>query len=312
MKSEDTTAPSSRSQNSAAAWDERLQTGDLCWYAEDRQSEEIFHASGVRDLEILLRGLDASTFPSCRALEIGCGIGRLLLPASRLFQSVVGVDISPRAIDQAKVRLASQSNIEFCVSHDSRIDLPTASVDLVCSFATFGHMPLTDVVASLREVSRVLRVDGRFQLQVYLGNAVASVVEDTYTIRSYAEGDFREALRLGGYTVAALEELILPYDLVDRERGRRPFIASLLNSGGPIGTAAEMEAVLCPGGELAVGEEFEGSELEYRVVATRINELVRSNDLSGARRLLDFLESTRKVLPADVQAALLALRANGF
>ena len=312
MKSEATTAHSTRSQKSATAWDERLRTGDLCWYAEDRQSEEVFCASGVRDLEILLRGLDASTFASSRALEIGCGIGRLLLPASRLFQSVVGVDISAHAINQAKARLSSQSNIEFCVSRDSHIDLPTGSVDVVYSFATFGHMPLTDVVATLREVSRVLRVDGRFQLQVYLGNSVTSVVEDSYTIRSYPEQEFREALRLGGYTVTALDELILPYDLVDRDKGRRPFIASLLNSGRTIGTAAEMERALCPVGEPTAGQEFEGSELEYRVVATRINELVRNNDLTGARRLLDFLESTRKALPADVQAALLALRANGF
>jgi SAM-dependent methyltransferase len=129
-------------------------------------SEEEFAASGERDLdEKVLDGLPVSD--SWRALEIGCGIGRLLKPLSRRVASVVGVDLSEEMVRRARVYCAGCPNLELRVTDGSILPFPDASFEFVFSHIVFQHLPRKAYVERyFREAARVLRSGGIFRTQV--------------------------------------------------------------------------------------------------------------------------------------------------
>jgi len=72
----------------------------------------VFYESGLADISMQLAFAEragASLLKSTRALDFGCGVGRLTLALADRFASVVGVDISPGhlrlARERASVRL---------------------------------------------------------------------------------------------------------------------------------------------------------------------------------------------------------------
>src|SRR5690349_5382992 len=77
-----------------------------------------FDASGRANYDQLLRPylpvlLDGRSPRVCRALEIGCGVGRMTRSAAEAFGEVHGVDVSPAMIEQARRRLADCANVKL-------------------------------------------------------------------------------------------------------------------------------------------------------------------------------------------------------
>jgi SAM-dependent methyltransferase len=78
-----------------ARW-ERLAREDAEFYIwTDRVPGEGFFESGERDVRRIVDFVRPWPGSGARALEIGCGIGRLTIPMSRLVDSVVAVDVAP-------------------------------------------------------------------------------------------------------------------------------------------------------------------------------------------------------------------------
>jgi len=81
------------------------------------------------------------------ALEIGCGVGRLLFPMSKHFEKVVGLDIAPEMIRQARL-LASERRIAnadlFSISQLdpslSHVPNLNSRVDFIYSLLVFQHI----------------------------------------------------------------------------------------------------------------------------------------------------------------------------
>ena len=103
-----------------------------------------------------------------RALEIGCGPGRLMRPLSRHFGEIHGVDVSDEMIARARANLRGIPHAH--PHHTSGADLaPFAdeSFDFVYSYAVFQHIPSRDVVMQyLREARRVLKPGGILRAQI--------------------------------------------------------------------------------------------------------------------------------------------------
>ena len=76
-----------------------------------------------------------------RALDFGCGVGRLTLPLARRCAHVIGVDVSPSMLDEARVnsREAGLSNVEFAPSDDALTHVD-GTFDLVHSYIVFQHI----------------------------------------------------------------------------------------------------------------------------------------------------------------------------
>jgi SAM-dependent methyltransferase len=155
-----------------ADWDRRAREDARYYVAFGRrqQSAEEFFATATDVLHALRT--EFRRFPSppsqLAALEIGCGPGRLLVPLSRDFGSVTGVDVSAEMIDLARANLAACLNARAEVTSGSDLSqFPDESFDFVYSYAVFQHIPSRDVVLNyLREARRVLRPGGLLKCQL--------------------------------------------------------------------------------------------------------------------------------------------------
>jgi SAM-dependent methyltransferase len=135
------------------------------------QADEEFFASAkdlVGELAHELKRLPQTVPPNpTRALEIGCGPGRLLRPMSRYFDQIYGVDVSDEMIARAKEKLQDipHAFLHAIGGSDLRM-FPAQYFDFVYSYAVFQHIPSAEVVFSyLRETVRVLRPGGIARLQ---------------------------------------------------------------------------------------------------------------------------------------------------
>lgn len=102
-----------------------------------------------------------------RALDFGCGVGRLSGALAEHVDEVVAVDISPTMLERAAALDRSDGRIRFVLNE--RPDLavqPDASVDLVYSSLVLQHMPRPLAAGYLREFARVLRPGGAAVVQV--------------------------------------------------------------------------------------------------------------------------------------------------
>jgi SAM-dependent methyltransferase len=155
-------------------WNERAREDAHFYVAFGRreQDDEEFFATAtevVRGLEWELRRLPPrANRRAWRALEIGCGPGRLMKPMSASFGEIHGVDVSDEMIARARANLAGISHAH--VHHTSGADLaPFAdrSFDFVYSYAVFQHIPSREVVMQyLREAQRVLKPGGLLRAQL--------------------------------------------------------------------------------------------------------------------------------------------------
>jgi SAM-dependent methyltransferase len=105
------------------------------------------------------------------ALEVGCGIGRLMLPLSSRVRSVVGTDVSSGMVSAATRRLAGVSNATVQMTSGRDLsEFRSGSMDLVYSVDAFPYLVLsghTLVECHFREIRRVLRPAGDFVLFNY-------------------------------------------------------------------------------------------------------------------------------------------------
>jgi SAM-dependent methyltransferase len=96
-----------------------------------------------------------------RALEIGCGTGRNTIHLARHFRQVDGVDVSPTMVHLALAQ-GMPSNVRLhSLSGRDLQPLDDGTFDLVFSHLVFQHIEkAADIAAYLREIARVLRIDG--------------------------------------------------------------------------------------------------------------------------------------------------------
>lgn len=92
-------------------------------------------------------------------LDIGVGNGATTYYLSQRFkaESIIGIDISAKAIEQAK-RLHSNNAITFERANIEETDYPSDSFDLICAFQ--NHFHWNNLRGSLLEIRRILTDDG--------------------------------------------------------------------------------------------------------------------------------------------------------
>ncbi len=156
-----------------AEWNERAQEDAHYYVAFGRrdQDDAEFLATAkalAGELAGELKRLPDAPRKLRRALEIGCGPGRLLRPMSQHFGQIYGVDVSDSMIAIAGEKLRDVPNAFPHAIGGSDLKLfPDRHIDFVYSYAVFQHIPSAEVVFSyLRETVRVLRPGGVARLQL--------------------------------------------------------------------------------------------------------------------------------------------------
>src|SRR5262249_19361170 len=131
-------------------------------------SEDEYERLAERDVDLVLTDIPIRSAWTC--LEIGCGVGRILLRlVERISPSkVIGVDISENMIRYARQSLGDDPKIELHVNSGADLQMvESASVDFVYSNDVFIHIADSDVVrAYLAEIYRVLKIGGLFRFNV--------------------------------------------------------------------------------------------------------------------------------------------------
>ena len=191
------------------AWEWRARRNALHYVADFREEWDdldAFFATGRDDAEAFLAGAGWTATERSSLLEIGCGVGRMSRHLAARFGSVLGVDVSPTMVREARRLNPEIANLEFreCSGVDLR-GIPDASFDFAMSYIVFQHVPEEEVVLDyLREALRVLKPGGRFRFQAR--NDFKHLVSGTYhgaslripVVRAVARSCGRELLSVDG------------------------------------------------------------------------------------------------------------------
>jgi SAM-dependent methyltransferase len=131
--------------------------------------DDEFLASGVAEIQPAIDRLaELGILPerSC-ALDFGCGAGRLSNALAMHFESVVGVDISPPMLEQARRLDRSSGRISFHLNETADLRaFDDDSVDLVYTDLVLQHLPPDIAMGYVREFARLVRPGGAMVIGV--------------------------------------------------------------------------------------------------------------------------------------------------
>jgi len=261
-----------------ADWNARAREDARYYVAFGRrgQRDEEFLASAddvVRSLEAELKRLPREIPPhERRALEIGCGPGRLMLRMSRSFGELYGVDVSEEMIRLARERFGA-SGVHVYVTEGADLG-PVASdyFDFVYSFAVFQHIPSREVVlAYFDEIRRVLKNGGiaRFQLN---GLPPVSKTPDTWEGVRFSREEIADFALQHDFQLLAIEGAGTQYMWATWRKQPDGWRARLRNAG----EEARIERI----GDAHMGEPVVPQSGPFANVAFRLERLSPDCDLN--------------------------------
>jgi SAM-dependent methyltransferase len=128
---------------------------------------DAFLATGRAEVDRVLAqlGVLAPSVPRSRALDFGCGVGRLSAALAAHFDEVVGVDVSPAMLDWAREVAGDRCTFLLNKSDDLSI-IESDSVDVSYSSLVLQHLPRDRALGYLSELIRVTRPNGCVIVQV--------------------------------------------------------------------------------------------------------------------------------------------------
>lgn len=126
----------------------------------DDAAREEFFQSGETHVErifaIIKSGSDADFRPR-RTLDYGCGVGRTLIPLAERSGEVVGFDVAPSMLAEARRICADRSNISLVCGNIAGI---SGQFDLIHAWLVFQHLPTRDGEAITRDLLARLADNG--------------------------------------------------------------------------------------------------------------------------------------------------------
>jgi SAM-dependent methyltransferase len=150
----------------------RLGHEDPMWAVasnRERWNEDEFFSTGTAEIEAVMAYVEdlGLGLQRRRALDFGCGLGRLTRAFSRHFEETVGVDIAPSMVAAAADLNQDRENVSFVVN--DRLDLDTfdsGAFDLVYSNITLQHMKPDLAAGYIRAFLRVVSDRGLVLFQM--------------------------------------------------------------------------------------------------------------------------------------------------
>ncbi len=134
----------------------------------NRWNEEEFYRTGVDEVQRTMDALKEFGVPvrRGRALDFGCGVGRITFPLAQHFDEVVGVDISSAMLDFARTRDRT-GKCRFVVNSTPDLSLFADDLfDFVYCRLVLQHVEARYIPGYIREFIRVAAPRGAILFQV--------------------------------------------------------------------------------------------------------------------------------------------------
>lgn len=134
-----------------------------------RWNREAFFESGRDDILAVITQADrlVPRLPRRRALDFGCGIGRLTSALAAHFDDVLGLDIADSMVEAARAQHANLRGCRFEVNLRSDLQhLPAGHFDFVLAWIVLQHMEPALMRQYIAEFIRVLSPGGLLVFQV--------------------------------------------------------------------------------------------------------------------------------------------------
>jgi SAM-dependent methyltransferase len=156
-------------------WDSHAQSDPLWAILSDpvrkgrRWDLDRFFQSGVDEVFLILHQLRSRDIgvPRRRALDFGCGVGRLSQALTAHFARIDGVDLSFAMIDLARSLNNQGERIVYHVNERPDLHLfPDGTFDFIVSSIVLQHMEPSIALGYLAEMCRVLAAAGALVFQV--------------------------------------------------------------------------------------------------------------------------------------------------
>jgi SAM-dependent methyltransferase len=165
-------------------WDELGQRDPLWAILSDpakkggRWDLEEFFQTGVNEVEGVIKYLESLKvdFPRRKALDFGCGVGRLTQALAPHFQEVCGVDIAPSMLEQANAYNRHGGRCKYFLNQTDDLKLfADDAFDFIYTMVVLQHMEPAHSKNYVREFVRVLAPGGVlvFQLPSEIGTGLS-------------------------------------------------------------------------------------------------------------------------------------------
>lgn len=160
-------------------------------FRRDRVDVDAFLYTGeayvVQRLAMLERQL--GVIARRRALDFGCGVGRIALPMATLFDEVLGLDVAPAMLAEAEVLKLRQdaANAHFALS-DATLSAADGLFDFVHSYIVFQHVPVARGLPLIGRLLDRVAVDGIANIHVALRRGDGPGRAALYWARTHVPG----------------------------------------------------------------------------------------------------------------------------
>ncbi|HYF91893.1 MAG TPA: methyltransferase domain-containing protein [Symbiobacteriaceae bacterium] len=181
-----------------------------------RQAPTFAHSGVLGAPEQIEPVLEAAGIgPADRVVDVGCGTGFMLLGAARLARQVVGIDVTPAMLAEAKRRVdeAGLTNVTLREATAEALPFADQRFDVALTRLTLHHFGNPGRV--LGEMHRVLRPGGRIVLcditasedpgKADLHNRLERLRDPSH-VRHYPAGAIVKTMEGAGFTVTAHRE----------------------------------------------------------------------------------------------------------
>jgi SAM-dependent methyltransferase len=157
-----------------------------------------------------------------RVLDSACGTGALAFALAPLVREVVGVDVVPALLDEARRRAPEFPNVTFQEADATRLPFGPGEFDLAGCMRALHHIAHPE--PAVAELARVVRPGGRVLVidQIAPADPLAALelnrferARDSSTTRVLADIDLRALLEANGLVVRRDELVEEPRDLDD-------------------------------------------------------------------------------------------------
>jgi SAM-dependent methyltransferase len=156
----------------------------------DASDEDAFFETGERDCAATfatIRALVGEDFHPARALDFGCGVGRVTIPLARECRRVLAVDISEPMLQVAARHCADRGilNVEFLNAREFSKETQRRVFDFVYAYNVFQHIGPRAGMYGTRRILNMLAAGGVAAMHYTYGRKAGPVRRTIHGMRRW-------------------------------------------------------------------------------------------------------------------------------